>query len=63
MASTENPETPAVSFYTISCFCGLRRVLPDGLQVGDEFTLIPCPRCGNALKGRREAEGIREILD
>lgn len=59
---TAAAETPKVSFYTISCFCGLNRVLPEGLQNGDEFTLTPCPRCGNALRGRREGDGIREIL-
>lgn len=62
MAEQTAVETPKVSFYTISCFCGINRVLPDDLKVGDEFTLVPCPRCGNPLRGIREEDGVREIV-
>lgn len=35
----------------INCYCGLTRCLPDGLQIGDTFSLVTCPKCGSGLKG------------
>lgn len=61
-APTVESPTPEFSFLTIHCYCGLRRIIPDGLKVGDEFNLIPCPKCGNAFHGRVEEGGVREIL-
>lgn len=46
----------------ITCNCGLTRMLPAGLKEGDEFTLVPCPKCNSSLKGRLTAEGVQEVL-
>lgn len=42
--------------------CGLMRLLPSGLKVDDEFTLVPCPKCFQALRGKFVGEGVQEIL-
>lgn len=44
--------------YATVCFCGLRRLLPQGTQIGDEVHLVPCPRCGNLVDGVFTADGI-----
>lgn len=46
----------------LHCFCGLTRLLPEGLREGDEFTLVPCPKCGSGLRGRVVAGGVMELL-
>jgi predicted RNA-binding Zn-ribbon protein involved in translation (DUF1610 family) len=42
--------------------CGLRRLLPTALKLQDIFELCPCPKCGNAFKGRFVGNGVEEIL-
>lgn len=46
----------------INCHCGLFRMLPTGLNVDDTFALVPCPKCGYALRGKFVGEGVEEIL-
>lgn len=56
------PSDPIPSRILIVCACGLSRCLPEGLGLGEEFFLVPCPKCGYALHGRLEGDGVREIL-
>ena len=40
------------SALTINCQgCGITRLLPDGLQLGDTVKLAPCPKCGVGFIG------------
>lgn len=32
--------------------CGVARLLPRNLKMGDTFALVPCPRCGQRFRGR-----------
>ena len=46
----------------INCYCGLTRMLPTGLKIGDSFTLAPCPKCGTGFTGHLTSEGVEEGL-
>ena len=46
----------------IQCPCGLMRTLPVGLRIDDIFQLVPCMRCGFALKGILTKTGVMEVL-
>jgi hypothetical protein len=46
----------------IICSCGLMRTLPTGLKVDDIFQLVPCMRCGYAMKGLLTSTGVIEVL-
>lgn len=47
----------------INCHaCGLSRMLPEGLGVGDVFYLTPCPKCWTPpLVLRLDDDGVREV--
>lgn len=42
---------PITSTLVITCYCGLARLLPEGLEVGDRVLLSPCPKCGAPFDG------------
>lgn len=44
--------TPMPSRWLVVCTCGLSRTLPEGIKEGDEFQLVPCPRCGSGYNGK-----------
>ena len=46
----------------INCFCGLTRIIPRDLKFGEEFTLVPCPKCATAGRYRFEADGVHEVI-
>lgn len=46
------PYRVQASRLTITCTCGITRLIPEEVQEGDIFQLIPCPRCGTPLRGR-----------
>ena len=64
-AESAAPETPTVdvsiTHLAIYCVCGLTRMIPTGLKIGDIFTLVPCIKCGNAFKGRFVGNGVEQI--
>jgi len=43
--------------------CGLKRLLPTGLNVNDTFELVPCPKCANTFKGQFVGNGVQELID
>ena len=45
----------------INCYCGLTRMIPAGLKIGEGFALAPCPKCGTGFTGRLTNEGVEEI--
>jgi hypothetical protein len=48
----EATETPRDKFrYLVTCPCGLTRCLPQDINVGDAFSLVPCIRCGATMIG------------
>lgn len=63
------PVTPApapeVKYHRlgIHCYCGLYRLIPEGLKFGEEFRLVPCPKCGSNFHGRLISEevGVEEL--
>lgn len=46
----------------INCICGLTRIIPRHLKFGEEFSLVPCPRCGVAMRYRFAEDGVHEII-
>ncbi len=48
---------------SIICSCGLQRLIPAGLKPGDEFTLVPCPKCNTPLRAKLTEDGVEEIVD
>jgi len=40
------PDVPSYNRHSIQCGCGLWRCVPRGAAEGDEFHLVPCPKCG-----------------
>ena len=51
--------TPVSSMrLSINCYCGLMRLIPTGLAVGDTFELAPCPTCGVGFKGKFVGHGV-----
>lgn len=46
----------------ITCGCGLFRLLPTGLSVGDKFELVPCPKCNQGLRGQLVSDGVQEVV-
>lgn len=60
--STETPvESVPYQRLAITCNCGLFRMLPTGLQVGDEFELVPCPKCNVPFKGKFVGDGAEQL--
>lgn len=41
--------------------CGLMRLIPSGLQVGEVFELVICPKCGVGFKGKFVDGGVEGI--
>ena len=55
--------SPEPDRWVILCAgCGLRRLIPAGLKVGETFELVPCPRCSNTLHGQFTGDGVLELL-
>ncbi len=42
--------------------CGISRLLPSGLSVGDVFELVACPKCGTGLGGKFIEGGVEEVV-
>lgn len=57
--STPMPPAEYPSFLAITCGCGLMRLLPDGIKVGDEVRLVPCLKCGSTLTGVLTPDGVQ----
>lgn len=55
---------PEVKYHRlgIHCYCGLYRLIPEGLKFGETFTLVPCPKCGSDFRGRLIDETVVESL-
>lgn len=57
--STEVP----ITRLAINCpGCGLMRLLPTGLQIDEEFSLVPCLKCNIPFRGRFVGNGVSEIV-
>lgn len=48
--ATKVPE-PITNALYVTCTCGLARLLPSGLEIGQDVTLPSCPRCGSFFHG------------
>lgn len=46
----------------VQCGCGLWRLLPQWAAEGDEFNLVPCPKCGWAPRLRHLGDCV-ELID
>lgn len=65
VTSGVTPAPPAEVKYHrlgIHCYCGLYRLIPEGLKFGEIFTLVPCPKCGSDFRGRLIDETVVESL-
>jgi hypothetical protein len=47
----------------INCFCGLLRIVPPGLKVGDTFELAPCPKCHTPFRGKCVEGGVELVTE
>lgn len=61
-ASIPEPIEVKPSHLAITCGCGLMRLLPTGMKEGDTFTLVPCPRCSQGLRGKFVGNGVQEVI-
>lgn len=52
-------EEVPTSRLAINCYCGLARMIPTGLKVGDTFSLVPCPKCGSTFIGKFVGNGVQ----
>lgn len=55
-------DVPDYNRHSIQCGCGLWRLIPARAVEGDEFTLVPCPKCGWAPNLRHLGNCV-ELLD
>jgi len=48
----------------INCHaCGLFRLIPEDLKVGESFYLVPCPKCHSVpLSLRLTDDGVQEVI-
>lgn len=53
---------PANYRSSMQCGCGMWRVIPKSVAEGDEFSLVPCPKCGWAPTLRYLGDCV-ELLD
>lgn len=56
------PDVPSVNRHSIQCGCGLWRLIPRDAIEGDEFRLVPCPKCGWSPTLRHLRDCV-ELLD
>ena len=59
MSGEYTPVKP--SRLSIYCNCGLQRLIPTGLEEGDSFELVPCPKCGGGFRGIFMGEQVEKV--
>lgn len=59
---TATPQEWTPNRFLMNCKgCGLNRMLPRGIQLGDKFELVPCPKCNVAFRGIFRGDAVEEI--